>query len=100
MSNQPHYKALYEHEMRDHKRTQEKYNRSLTITILTLLALFAANLALWNGRTALKQARTAIEQSSQTLKEAQDKAYMVWQMDTSCFAQLKSANMIQLVIKE
>ena len=100
MRNQPHYKALYEHEMRDHKRTQEKYKRSLAVAIMALLALALANVLLWVDRDALKSARQAITQAQQTAKDAQDKAYMVWQMDTSCFAQLKSANMIQLVIKE
>ena len=96
--NQPHYKVMYlaANEMvHNQLQKNDKLKDSLHATVVALIITI-----IFAGGCVYKWVR--IQQEYATLaKEAQNpQNYMVWQMDSSCFAQLKSANMIQLKIND
>lgn len=88
-----HFKNMYQNEVLRHDKTKNKVV-SLMLVIILQVAVMFYSLYVQNVLTK------ALKETRQELTTALDNNYVVWKMDSSCYAQLKSANMIQLLIKD
>jgi hypothetical protein len=93
MSNQPHYKALFEAEKFETDRLNEYIKmKALTFAfgigfgLLAILAMFV----LWQELVTAKR----------LLKDANANHIMVWQMDESCYQQLSVSDTLHVTVKK
>ena len=88
-----HFKNMYQNEVVRHERTKRKVFSLMFIIMLQVGVMFY-------GLFVQKKLMVTLKETHARLVNQIENNYVVWQMDSSCFAQLKSANMIQLLIKD